>query len=195
VIEIQIEHPQRQFAAGDHHRSLDQNPALVDTFVRLTLDRGVINGIENSDDFSTHGQRIGNVNRVGDQPADGLGDGGFAVARRAIDEHGLPGADGRTESLDDGFIQNQVGKGFLYEFFADDGTFYGLGLHHDTIVIQRHRSGSGVAAEIQELSGTDFTRIGYLEGVRYRRISCPSFYLDEFVSSQGFHYRFNDGRR
>ena len=195
VVEIQIEHSQSQFAAGYHHRSLDLDPALVDTFVRFTLDRGVIDRIENSDDFSAHGQRIGNIDRVRDQPADGLGDGGLAVARRSIDEHGLPGADGRTESLEDGFIQNQVGKGFLYEFFADDGTFYGLGLHHETIVFQRHRSGAGIAAEIEEFAGTDFTGIGYFERVRYRRISRPSFYLDEFVSSQGFHYRFNDGRR
>ena len=76
--------------------------------------------VENFDDVCVHRHRVRNQNRAGQQRADGFGDGGLAVARRAKQKDGFAGIDRRTQLIQHRLTQNEMRKRALERILRHD---------------------------------------------------------------------------
>src|SRR5438105_10345191 len=83
-IETQVEHVERQLAAGNDERALAGDPAAVEVLapyaagfkraLRLVIDAFVNAGVEHLDDLAFHLETIRNVDHIIEDAADLLGD-------------------------------------------------------------------------------------------------------------------------
>ena len=103
---------------------------------------------------------VGNVNRLLERAHERLGDGCFAVARRAINEDGTSRVRRRTEPADDIIRQNQMRQRVLELFNANDFIGDCLFLHLSLIDFQRHGDRADIFATTQRLAGALFAGVG-----------------------------------
>src|SRR5262249_37223592 len=152
--------------AGDHHRPANAYPARIDAagikqaadgrlvvlhaVVDLAVD-GLVNGlVVNGDDavFGQEGKRdedfpAGVVHEI----ADGAGDGRFAVAGRTVDEHRLAADDGRAQSAEQLFLDDEMGEGGAERLRTATDARDRLAIGLLDIVFQGHRRGADIGAQ------------------------------------------------
>ena len=148
---FQIEHVERQFAAGDDRGTLAPDIALIETVgaaaqgVRVIGNlhrRRMHDGVIDGDDLPRifHGAR--DIDAVAQRITDAVGDRGFAVAGRAIHQDGAARADGRAKIADQVFGKDQMAHAahqlVARQLHVADRLAFDLG----GIFLQRHRHGA-----------------------------------------------------
>src|SRR5262249_6885127 len=79
----------------------------------LALDLLMHRAVEDLDDLPFDLDAVGNIDDVGEQPADALGDRALAVARRPVQQDGPAGIDRRSQAIGELLGDHQVGEGLL----------------------------------------------------------------------------------
>ena len=119
----------------------------------LVLDHFVIGGVEELDDLAVFDQGLRNPDLLAEAHRDPLGQGRFAVARRAVEKQARAGIDRRAQAFEQLGVDRDVGKG-LGQLAALGGLGPNrLGLHAEHVVAQRHRRGADVGAGVQVVLG------------------------------------------
>ena len=97
--------------------------------------------------------------------ADGAGDGGLAVAGRAVDEHRLAADDGRADGVEQLVADDQVGESGAQRFRAavDAGDRLAIGLLD--VIFDRHRGGADVGALLHRILGAAPAQFGQVEAI------------------------------
>lgn len=186
----QVEHVEREFAAGDDDRPLDASPTEISVGLSSTLvrvgERGVEAvafgqvgfvgcfvkcGVEESDDAPFGVNGIGDVDvtaEVVEEPAQPLGDHRFSVAGRAVDEDGFPTANRRAEFFEQVGTNNEVLKGLAQRLGTAIGPRDGLQTTLLHVGFQRHGRGADVSTLLERLARTMSSEVGEVEAVGRR---------------------------
>ena len=76
--------------------------------------------VVHADDLSAHFDGVGDEHRVREELCDACAQQGFAVARRAVEQHGAAGADGGHEALHRLVRQHEAGEGFAQGGYVEN---------------------------------------------------------------------------
>ena len=166
---LQIEHFERQLAAGDHHRppAGDPSPSISSrrmsmSCAQVTLggfDRPMDAGIEDANDLAFDLDAIGNVDDVGEEPADLLGDRALAIAGRAVKQDGAARIDCRTEAVHELVADHQAGEGEGDSFAIDPLVADALAQDLIGVGAKRHRRRADIAVLLERFDGPDATAV------------------------------------
>ena len=99
-------------------------------------------GIENADDFAPGADRPGDPNAFAVGPGDPLGDAGFAIAGRTVQEQALAGNDGPSEAVEDFFAERQIGERPAEVLVARLEILQRLGRDTGRIIVQANGRGA-----------------------------------------------------
>ncbi len=139
------------------------------------------------DDLTIQRQCIGDIHVLAEnQIPKRAGDAGFAVAGRSVHENGCTGVERRSEPLEGGFGDHQLGKDLAHRARGDGEPPAFLAADGFVIDFERDGSRSCVLAALQrfpranDARASDAIRIGALTQTALRR-----FHLDEFFLFQG----------
>ncbi len=97
--------------------------------------------------------------------ADGLGDGGLAVAGRAVDEDRLAADDGGADRVEQLVADDEVAEGGPHGFGRHVDGRHRLAVDLFDVVFQRHRGGADVGAHLHGFLGAAAAQLGEVEAV------------------------------
>jgi hypothetical protein len=113
----------------------------------------VVERVVDLDHLAVHLDGVRDEHLAGQQVGDDLGDGGLAVAGRAVEEHRAAGVDGRPELVEEAAGQHQVLEGFLEPVDPDERQPLHLQAHQRVVLRQRNRRPPGVGGAPDRLAG------------------------------------------
>ncbi len=174
-VEFEVEHLERQLAAGDHHRAPTGDPARIECLAPdaahlPAVARGprgdpVQRGIEDLDDLAADLDAVWVVDNVLVDRRDLLGDRGLAVSGRSVEQDAAPRIDGRPEPphefrRHDEVREGAVDRGLLDPLVVDrlpqDALFPGF---------ERDRSGADILALLLRVCGAAAAGLRHLEAL------------------------------
>ena len=157
-VERQIQHVERELAAGDDDGPADADPAAIarrrgdeDRLVVRLVQLLVVDRIEHGDDVAVHVDRVRHVHLAADRAAEPLGDHRLAVPGLSVQKQGLVRVDGGPELLEDAFPNDQVRKPVPQPLAVDIATGCRQRAHPRDVGSQRHRSRTDVLVDLQIL--------------------------------------------